>query len=87
MDRRRQERFFRIFPIRYKQKDESIYTVGEIIDLTDTGFCLIMPIDLEVKKEFEFEAFKGVSSIKGSARVEWMDRGGMKAGCSYTSNV
>jgi hypothetical protein len=84
MERRRHERSFGILPIRYKEKDEWIYMVGEIIDLTDNGFCIIMPVDLEVNKEFEFEVFKGGKSIKGSAQVEWMDKGHMKAGCSYT---
>jgi hypothetical protein len=83
MERRNQTRAFRILPIRYKQKGESTYMVGEVIDLTKNGFCLIMPVDLEIQKEFEFEAFEGNACIRGLARVEWMERGNMKAGCSY----
>jgi hypothetical protein len=50
VERRTQKRTFRIIPIRYKKKEEPLFTVGDIINLTDNGFCLLMPIHLEVNR-------------------------------------
>ena len=83
-ERRREERTFRIIPIRYRKSGESTFNVGDVIDITGRGFCMIMPIDLDLDEQFEFEAFDGGTSIKGEARVVWIDRGHMKAGCRYT---
>ena len=83
-DQQRERIFSVMNTIRYKKKHESVYTVGDVTDMTDHGFCLLMPIDLELDQEFQFEAFNGGSSIKGDARVLWMDHGRVRAGCFYT---
>jgi hypothetical protein len=85
-ERRTQKRTFRIIPVRYKKREESLFTVGDIINLTDNGFCLLMPIHLEVEQGFEFEAFDGGNVIKGRAQVIWMDQGHVRAGCIYGMN-
>lgn len=83
VERRTEKRNFRIIPVRYKKKEESLFTVGDIINLTNTGFCLLMPIHLELEEGFQFEAFDGGNTIKGDARVVWMDQGQVRAGCAY----
>ncbi len=83
-ERRREERTFRIIPIRYRKDGESTFTVGDVIDLTGSGFCMIMPVDLDMDQQFEFEAFDGGTSIKGEAQVVWINEGHVKAGCRYT---
>ena len=84
MERRKEKRTLRINPIRYKKKGDVGYNVGEVVNLTDEGFCMIMPVGLSMDNEFEFEAFDGGKSIKGLARVVWMGRGNTQAGCKYT---
>jgi hypothetical protein len=86
VERRTQKRTFQIIPVRYKKKEESIFTVGDIINLTNNGFCLLMPVHLELEEGFQFEAFDGGNSIQGEARVIWMDRGHVRAGCMYNVN-
>lgn len=83
MERRSERRDLRFITVRYKQKGDIAFTVSEAVDFTEKGFCLMMPLDLDVDREFEFEAFDGGSSVKGHARVVWVDRGRIKAGCSY----
>ncbi len=85
-ERRKEKRTFRVIPIRYKKKYEDLFTVGDVVDFTDTGFCMVMPVGLGLDEEFEFEVFDGGSSMKGTARVVWMEPGQVRAGCVYGIN-
>ena len=85
-ERRKEKRNFRIIPIRYKKRNEDLFTVGDIVDFTDTGFCLVMPVGLDVDEEFEFEIFDGGARMKGNAHVVWMDPGQVRAGCEFGAN-
>ena len=85
-ERRKEIRSFKIIPVRYKKREDSLFTVGDIINLTDNGFCLLMPVHLDLEQGFEFEAFDGGKVIKGRAQVVWMDQGHVRAGCIYSMN-
>ncbi len=85
MDRRKQKRQYDTITIRYRKDEDILYTVGDVINLTNRGFCLLLPIDLETNEDFQFEVFTGGNSIKGTAHVVWMDEGHVRAGCSYDS--
>ena len=85
-ERRKEKRQHKIIPIRYRMQEDPIFTVSDVVDFTDDGFCMMMPIELGVGKEFQFETFDGQSSTRGKARVIWMGNGHLKAGCTYTKN-